>query len=117
MRIAAEFNPPRLFAILRRHEVDFIVIGGLAAAANGAGWPTNDADVVIHCSESTYVALAAAPHELAAEYDTPHVPPIRPDLHRLRSLPGPQLFRTSCGRLDVLKDAGAKPSTVSLATR
>jgi hypothetical protein len=97
-----------LFAILRRHDVDFIVIVGLAAAANGAGWPTNDADVVIQCSESTFVALDAALNELDAEYDTPHVPPIRPDLHRLRSLPGPQLFRTTCGRLDVLKDAGGE---------
>jgi hypothetical protein len=75
----AAFDPARLFAILREHDVDFIVIGGLAAAANDAGWPTNDADIVVHCSENTFVALANALTALDAEYDTPHVPPIRPE--------------------------------------
>ena len=37
-------------------------------------------------------------------------PPLRsrPDIKRLRSLMGPQLFRTRLGRLDVLKEAGGE---------
>ncbi len=64
-------------------------------------------DVVVRRSEDNLSALQSALGELAAEYNTPHSPPIIPDLRRLESLSGPQLFRTKHGRLDVLKEAGA----------
>ncbi|MCC6873607.1 MAG: hypothetical protein IT378_04790 [Sandaracinaceae bacterium] len=84
------------------HDVRHIVIGGLAGIAQGAGWPTYDADVVIETEDDNYARVVAALDELQAVYDTPHQPPIRPDLGRMRSLTGPQLFRTRHGRLDVL---------------
>jgi hypothetical protein len=103
---AAAFDAPRIFETLHRHGVRSIVIGGLAAAAGGVVWTTFDADVIVDSSAKNLDALAQALDELSAEYDTQHSPPIRPDASRLRSLPGPQLFRTRFGRLDVLKDAG-----------
>ncbi|MBZ0116284.1 MAG: hypothetical protein K8H88_04800 [Sandaracinaceae bacterium] len=84
------------------------MIGGLAGIAQGAGWPTYDADVVIETEDDNYARVVAALDELQAVYDTPHQPPIRPDLGRMRSLTGPQLFRTRHGRLDVLKEAGGE---------
>ena len=102
------FDPRELFECLSRHDVDFIVIGGQAAIAHGVGWPTYDADVVIDVVMSNLQCLLDALKELDAEYDTPHQPPIRPDLERLSTLTGPQLFRTKFGRLDILKDAGGE---------
>lgn len=108
MSRAIKFEPGTIFGILHRHEVKFVVIGGLAAAAAGAPWTTFDADIIIDLSEENLAALACALEELSAEYDTPHSPPIVPDLKRLRALEGPQLFRTTAGRLDVLKEAGGE---------
>jgi hypothetical protein len=102
----ATLDAARIFETLHRHRVEYIVIGGLAAAAGGVVWSTFDADVVVEPSTNNLDALSRALDELSAEYDTLHSPPIRPDAKRLRSLPGPQLFRTLSGRLDVLKEAG-----------
>jgi hypothetical protein len=102
------FNPRDIFAALCQQKVDFVVIGGLAAVAGGVPWTTFDADIVIENSEDNLTALARALEQLEAEYDTPHLPPIKPDTKRLRTLNGPQLFRTSAGRLDVLKEAGGE---------
>lgn len=108
MSRAATLDAGRIFETLHRHGVQFIVIGGLAAAAGGVVWTTFDADVIAEPSADNLEALTRALDELGAEYDTPHSPPIRPDAKRLRSLPGPQLFRTRLGRLDVLKEAGGE---------
>ena len=104
----AKFDPDGIFAALVSHEVDFVLIGGLAGVAQGAPWPTMDADVVVAADDDNLVRLDGALRELAAEYDTPHQPPIQPDLRLLRSSSGPQLFRTARGRLDVLKEAGGE---------
>lgn len=104
----AAFDPTRVFAALRDQRVEFVAIGGWAAGAQGAGWPTLDVDVVVQVTEPNLVALSNALATLGAEYDTPHQPPIRPDLERLRQLTGPQLLRTKYGRLDVLKEAGGE---------
>ena len=102
------FDATGIITALHHHEVQFVVIGGLAAAANGVVWATFDVDVIVELSNANLLALAEALDDLAAEYHTPHNPPIRPDLKRLSSLPGPQLFRTRLGRLDVLKEAGGE---------
>ena len=102
------FRPEAIFECLARHEVEFIVIGGLAGIAQGAGWPTKDADVVVEISDANLTRLLAALHELRAEYDTFHQPPIAPDRALVFGSHGPQLFRTQHGRLDVLKEAGGE---------
>ncbi|MEM1413573.1 MAG: hypothetical protein AAGH15_01670 [Myxococcota bacterium] len=41
------FQPAVVFEVLLRHEVELVLIGGLAGAAHGAGWPTYDVDIVV----------------------------------------------------------------------
>jgi hypothetical protein len=104
----AAFDPGAIFECLARHGVDHIVIGGLAGIAQGAGWPTYDADIVVETSEANLRRLLGALSELEAEYDTLHVPPIRAHERIVVTATGPQLFRTKHGRLDVLKEAGGE---------
>jgi len=81
---AATLDAARIFETFHRHGVEYIVIGGLAAAAGGVVWTTLDADVIVESSTSNLDALSRALDELSAEYDTLHSPPIRPDAKRLR---------------------------------
>lgn len=67
---APAFDAVRIFEALHRHGVQYIVIGGLAAAAGGVVWTTFDADVVVDSSDANLEALARALSELSAEYDT-----------------------------------------------
>ena len=42
----AEFDPRRIFDVLDRHDVRYVLIGGLAAILHGASHLTTDVDVV-----------------------------------------------------------------------
>jgi hypothetical protein len=42
----ASFNGPAMLRILAKHGVDYILIGGFAAVAQGSPLPTNDVDIV-----------------------------------------------------------------------
>lgn len=68
----AKFDPDGIFATLVSHEVDFVLIGGLAGVAQGAPWPTMDADVVIATEDDNLVRLDGALRELAAEREQPN---------------------------------------------
>lgn len=52
--------------MLEAHEVEFVVVGGLAAEAYGAERLTSDADVVAHRTAENLRRLAAALNELNA---------------------------------------------------
>lgn len=54
------FDPDRIFGALSAHGVQFVVIGGLAAAAHGVSRSTYDADVLIETSETNLAALERA---------------------------------------------------------
>lgn len=56
----------RLIAALERHEVDYLLCGGAAAAAYGAGRPTEDADCVVSRERGNLDRLAEAMRELKA---------------------------------------------------
>lgn len=56
----------RLIAALERHEVDYLLCGGAAAAAYGAGRPTEDADCVVSRERGNVDRLAEAMRELNA---------------------------------------------------
>ena len=60
MPYTAKFDPARIFAVLHQHDVNFVVIGGLAAAAGGAIWTTFDADIIVDRSEKNLAALLSA---------------------------------------------------------
>jgi hypothetical protein len=105
---AKTFDPDSLLAALAARSVSFVVIGGWAAGAHGVGWTTFDLDIVVDGDVSAVSRLLQALEDVHAVFDTSHVPPIPPDIERLRSATGAMLFRTRHGRLDVLKEAGGE---------
>ncbi len=111
MTTADRFDPVELIAVLCRHGVAFVTIGGFAAEVQGVPWSTIDLDIVIDGREENFVLLAAALVELDAWCLVPpgSVQRVRPDLDRIRSLTGTFMVRTRYGRLDVMKgsDSGS----------
>jgi hypothetical protein len=85
---ADRFDPVELIAVLCRHGVAFVTIGGFAAEVQGVPWSTIALDIVIDGREENFVLLAAALVELDAWCLVPpgSVQRVRPDLDRIRSL-------------------------------
>lgn len=104
----AEFDPQPILEVLARHEVDFVLIGGLAGTAHGSAYITGDVDVAYERSRANLERLAAALVELAATLrGTPPGLPLLLDAETLRA--GLNFtFDTRFGALDILgKPAGA----------
>jgi hypothetical protein len=57
---------PRLIEVLNRHEVEYLLVGGVAATAYGAERETEDADCVVRRERVNLERLAAALRELHA---------------------------------------------------
>ncbi len=97
-------RPLEILKTLADHEVEFIVVGGVAAVALGA--PVNsalDIDVVHLITPANVQRLLAALAELDAHYrDRPELRPGESDL----SSPGHQLLATRLWPLDVLGAIG-----------
>lgn len=96
---AADFES--LLTVLRRHDVRFVLVGGVAAVVEGAPIATLDVDVVHDRSRANVAKLVGALAELGARYRT------RPELNRSPSVadlagPGHHLLSTTLGPLDVL---------------
>lgn len=91
--------------ILTRHEVDFIVVGGIAAILQGSPLSTEDVDVVYLATEDNCRRLAEALDEMDASYADPAGRPIRPDAERLATA-RVHLTNTSCGRVDLMRTVG-----------
>ena len=68
--MAAPDGPPhdlgRLIEILDRHDVEYLMVGGVAAIGYGATRPTEDADCVVRRERANLERLAAALAELNA---------------------------------------------------
>jgi hypothetical protein len=96
------FDGPAILATLRRHRVEFILIGGFAAVAQGSPLPTNDVDVVPAPGRDNYARLSAALSELDARVRAAGVEP-RPLVHDADSLAAAQTWNltTRYGDLDV----------------
>lgn len=90
-----------------RHRVDFIVIGGVGCVLRGAPITTFDVDIVHSRDPENLVRILAALEELGAWYREHIQTRLRPRLDRV-GLPGPQLFRTKYGILDVIGVANGK---------
>ena len=89
------------------HEVDFIVVGGMAAVLQGAPVHTIDLDIVYALSEPNITRLELALTELRAIFrDDPRR--IVPNRSHLQSR-GHKLLQTTAGPLDVL-------ATIEMAT-
>jgi len=66
----APFDPARLLEVLGRHDVEFVLIGGLAGALHGSPAATNDADICPARTPDNLSHLAAALVELGARIRT-----------------------------------------------
>ena len=105
-----EFQPRPLLQTLARHEVDFVLVGGLAGVARGSSYPTYDVDIAYARDPGNLERLAAALHELAATLrGAPPDVPFVLDAETLRQ--GAHFtFDTTFGSLDVLdRPDGAPP--------
>jgi hypothetical protein len=99
----APFDPVALLETLRRHDVRFVVIGGIAALAQGSPLPTEDVDVTPELGEDNLTRLASALRELGARLrvdgDDPVALPADP---RLLAQAGTWTLTTRFGDLDVV---------------
>jgi predicted nucleotidyltransferase len=95
-----------ILKVLFRHEVEFILVGGLAAIVQGAPVLTFDLDIVFLKTPENLPRLFAALQEIDARYLDPAGRHIVPDAKKLASFKMHQLV-TSLGPLDVMETIGA----------
>ena len=101
----AELRFDEILRVLLRNEVEFIVVGGIAAILQGSPLTTEDVDVVYLASEENFDRLAKALGELEAHYLDPGGRHIEPDASRLATAKI-HLLKTRCGRIDALRTVG-----------
>ncbi len=92
-----------LLQVLSRHQVEFIVVGGVAAILEGAPVSTFDLDIMHRQTEDNHERLLAALLELEARYRDPIGRHIVPDADKMERLRLHRLL-TSAGPLDVLTE-------------
>ena len=95
----------QILKILAKHEIDFIVVGGVCAVLHGAPVSTFDLDLVHSRSLDNLDRLISALRELDAYYRGRGDQRLRPKLSHLSS-PGHQLLMTRFGPLDLLGTIG-----------
>jgi len=113
----AEFRPRGLLEHLTRHGVDFVVIGGIAAALHGSERNTFDLDICPAQDAANLDALGIALVEIDAGLrDIDEEIPFVPDG---RSLAGIEILTlsTSLGPLDVVVRPHGSPSYAALRRR
>jgi hypothetical protein len=91
----AEFDPLRILAGLRSHGVNYVLIGGLAAAAHGSPLDTDDVDLCLAPDDENLDRFGLALMDLGAD----PVPDETGDANRVS-------FQTVGGRLDCLELGG-----------
>ena len=101
---------------LHRHDVRFVVVGGVAAWMSGAAVLTVDLDIVHDRSADNVDRLMAALEEMSALHRDPAGRRIPPAADRLRG-PGHNLLATDLGALDVLGLVGANRDYASLVSK
>jgi len=62
-----DFDPAKIMAVLAKHKVQCVYIGGSAAALQGSPIPTEDVDIVPAADKDNWVRLSAALKELDAK--------------------------------------------------
>ena len=91
----------QILRILTEHGVNFIVVGGVSAAIQGAPYTTFDLDIVQARDAENIGRLLSALEKLAAYYRTNPERRSKPDASHLSSL-GHQRLTTRLGHLDIL---------------
>ena len=99
-------QPLELLRVLREHDVDFLVIGGVAVAAHGYVRGTKDVDIIPEPSRANLERLLAALATLDAAQQIgdfrPEEMPVQLDLPGLAQ-GGNWFLATRLGRLDVMQ--------------
>jgi hypothetical protein len=94
-----------LLRVLCLHRVDFVVVGGVAAALGGAAVTTFDLDIVYERSDQNIARLVQALRALDAFYREHPENRIRPHAELLHGR-GHHLLQTRAGALDLLGELG-----------
>lgn len=102
--------------VLSRHQVDFLVVGGVAAILWAAPVHTIDLDILYSREPENIDRLMTALGELGALYRDPAGRKIGPKKDLLAA-GGHHLFSTSAGALDVLATIGAGHNFEDLVSR
>jgi hypothetical protein len=97
----AAFQLARMLETLKKQQVDFIVVGNVSAALQGAPVTTFDLDIVHSRAEANIERLLAALVDMDAHYREQQSRKIVPRRSNLAG-PGHQLLVTRYGPLDVL---------------
>jgi hypothetical protein len=105
-----EFDPRKLLETLVQHDVDFVLIGGMAGVARGSAYLTLDVDVAYERSRANLGRLANALQELEATLRGG--PPDLPFVIDSKTLENGAhfTFDTRYGPLDTLSDPAGAPS-------
>ena len=106
-----ELDLPRLFEVLHRHGVVYVLIGGLAAVFHGSPFPTEDADITPRKDRPNLSRLAAALCELNARIRTEAVPDGPPFACDADGLAAAQTWnlQTDAGDVDLGAHHGRRP--------
>lgn len=111
-----EFRPGEILETIRRHGVDFVLIGGLAGVARGSSYPTYDVDIAYARDGENLERLAAALRDLGATLRG--APPDIPFLLDAETIErGAHFtFDTPYGAVDILSDPDGAPPYDRLVT-
>ena len=107
--MAEPFQPRKLLETLVRHDVDFVLIGGMAGTARGSAYVTLDLDIAYERSNANLERLADALRALGATLRG--APPDVPFLLDAQTLANGAnfTFDTRFGSLDILSDPSGAP--------
>ena len=112
-----EFQPKPILRTLLEHDVDFVLIGGLAGIVHGSSYPSYDVDIAYARDSENLKRLAAALRELGATpRGAPKSVPFQLDARTLKN--GSHFtFETKYGSLDILSDPDGAPPYEKLRRR
>lgn len=99
----SEFGPDQILAVLERHGVKCVLIGGFAAVIHGSPYVTTDVDVVPAADHENLLRLSDALHDLHARVWTSLEPGGIPFDHPASALADVRMWNlvTDHGRLDL----------------
>jgi hypothetical protein len=98
-----ELDAASIFAVLNRHHVEYVLVGGYAAELRGASRPTTDADITPATTDENLSHLVTALRELEARIRTDAVPDGLPFDTSAEALRGVKVLnlQTKYGDLDL----------------
>ncbi len=111
-RAAPPADPRRIFEVLARHGVDYVVIGGIAVIAHGHTRNTRDVDLLAAAGRENMKKLASAFRELGARLSGVDAHLLDVDVYDPATLASGANFtlETAAGGLDYFADVpGAAP--------